>query len=116
MHEDEQRRPSGAEKCIACRRSAATVGGMSGETIRVHVSGYLEYRVDNPAALIDASKFTPQQLDPEGKSNLGSVDPRVWELLGTALVVEVSKGARFTEPPGASQVDSKIQYSLSPSS
>jgi len=87
---------------------------MSTETIKIHVSGWLEYRIDNPAALIDASKFTPQQLDPEGKSNLGSADPRVWEELRNALLVEVSKGARFPEPPGAIQVDSKIRYGLGP--
>jgi hypothetical protein len=87
---------------------------MSDETIKIYVSGWLEYRVDNPAALIDASKFTPQQLDPEGKSNLGTADPRVWEVLGNALLVEVSKGAQFAEPPGATRVDSKIGYSLGP--
>lgn len=45
----------------------------------MYLSGYVEYQIDNPAAVVDASKFTPQELDPEGKSNLGTVDPRAWE-------------------------------------
>ena len=83
-------------------------------TTKVYVSGWLEYRVDNPAALIDASKFTPQELDPNQASNLGSVDQRVWAELGNALLVEVAKGTKFTVPPGTTSIDNKITFSLSP--
>lgn len=84
------------------------------ETVKVYVSGWLEFRIDNPAALVDASKFTPEQLDPERASNLHEIDNRVWGELGNAIVVEVAKAAQSTEPPGVTQVDSSMSYSLSP--
>jgi hypothetical protein len=33
-------------------------------------SGWVEYEIDNPEPLGDASASTPDEIDPEGKSNL----------------------------------------------
>lgn len=40
------------------------------QTIRVQVSAWLEYQIDSSNALGDAGAFTPNELDPEGKTNL----------------------------------------------
>mgnify|MGYP006057292551 CR=1 FL=1 len=63
--------------------------------IRVHVSGHMDYAIDNPAALIDASTFTPEQFD-----NLRSMDPEVWKQLSVAFAMEFSKRLRQPDPPG----------------
>jgi hypothetical protein len=83
-------------------------------TVRVYLSGYVEYQIDNPAAVVDASKFTPQELDPEGKSNLGTVDPRAWEDINNAVLVEVAKGTKYPTPPGLTGGINAIKYSLAP--
>lgn len=78
------------------------------QTVRVQVSAWLEYRIDNPNALGDAGAFTPEEIDPEGKSNLRSVPPEVYRMTNTALILEVAKrsaaeGLKIPHPtiPGA---------------
>jgi hypothetical protein len=80
-------------------------------THKVYVSGWLEYRIDNPNALGDASAFTPDELDPGGKTNLRSVPPEAYRQTSTALVIEVAKrsaaeGLNIPHPaiPGATFV------------
>jgi hypothetical protein len=84
------------------------------ETVRVYLSGYAEYQIDSSAAVVDASKFTPQELDPEAKSNLGTVDPRAWEDLKNAVLVEVAKETLYPTPPGLTGGINAIKYSLAP--
>jgi len=86
-------------------------------TIRVYASGWIDYEVENPAALVDASKFTPTELDPSGTSDLSQVPESAWCQIPTTLIVEVSK--RFGRnppplPPGARIADQQITYGLQP--
>jgi hypothetical protein len=82
--------------------------------VRVYLSGYVEYQIDNPAAFVDPSKFTHQALDPDGKSNLGTVDQRAWEGIKNAVLVEVAKGTRYPTPPGLTSGINAIKDSLAP--
>ena len=88
------------------RTQGATIGPVT--AMRVYVSGYLEYRIDNPAALIDASKFTPEEF------GLTGIDPKTWEQLDNALVTEVAKATSHGAPPGTTFLDNALQYSLEP--
>ena len=88
------------------RTQGATIGPVT--AMRVYVSGYLEYRIDNPAALIDASKFTPEEF------GLTGIDPRTWEQLDNALLTEVAKATSHGAPPGTTFLDNALQYSLEP--
>ncbi|MCV7091146.1 hypothetical protein [Mycobacterium interjectum] len=81
------------------------------QTIRVQVSAWLEYQIDNPNALGDAGAFTPDELDPDGKTNLRSVPPELYRQPATALIIEVAKrsaaeGIKIPHPtiPGATLV------------
>jgi hypothetical protein len=75
---------------------------------KVYVSGWLEYRIDNPNALGDASAFTPNEVDPEHKTNLQSVPEWMYRLDAAALVLEVGKRFQLPRPtiPGATCVNS----------
>jgi hypothetical protein len=90
------------------------------QVVRVYVSGWVEYEIDNPNALADASAFTPDELDPEGKSNLRSVPPAMYRSLAVALLLEVSKKFRFWDAagrdvPGATFVQSGgVSLTLAP--
>jgi hypothetical protein len=92
------------------------------QTIRVQVSAWLEYRVDNPAALGDAGAFTPDELDPEGKSNLRSVPTEAYRVPTTALIIELAKrsaaeGLRIPHPaiPGATFLQAgSTQFNIIP--
>lgn len=84
------------------------------ETVKVYVSGWLEFRVDNPAALSDAARFTPNEL-PDPSHVLADVPGQAWD--ANALLVEVSKRATLNPPPvppGTELVDRHISYTLSP--
>jgi hypothetical protein len=61
----------------------------------VYVSGWLEYQIDHPNALADAAAFTPDELDPEGKTNLRSVPDAVYHQAPIALCLEVGKRLRM---------------------
>jgi hypothetical protein len=87
------------------------------QNIKIYVSGWYEYRIDNPGALVDASKYTPEELDPTGAAGLHDMPPSVWEDIGNALLTEVSKLRLQNpppEPPGAIQVDSGVRWGLAP--
>jgi hypothetical protein len=86
-------------------------------TIKLYVSGWYECRVENPAALVDAAKFTPQELDPSRATVLHNAPPEVWEQLGNALLTEVTKLRAQNPPPappGATMVDQRISWGMSP--
>jgi hypothetical protein len=61
------------------------------QVVRLYVSGWLEYQIDNPNALGDAAAFTPEELDPEGKTNLRSVPNAAYQQPPLALCLEVGK-------------------------
>jgi hypothetical protein len=75
------------------------------QRITVYVSGWLEYEVDNPAALADAAAFTPDELDPDGSTNLRSVPNAAYQQPPVALCLEVGKrlgrGLQGPAVPGA---------------
>jgi hypothetical protein len=86
-------------------------------TIRVYVSGWVDYEVENPVALVDASSFTPAELDPAGTGDLAQVPTSAWSQIPTALIVEVSKRAAQNPappPPGVRVTDQHITYGLQP--
>jgi hypothetical protein len=75
------------------------------QRITVYVSGWLEYEVDNPAALADAAGFTPGELDPDGSTNLRSMPNAAYQQPPVALCLEVGKrlgrGLHGPAVPGA---------------
>lgn len=82
--------------------------------MKVYINGYFEYRVDNPAALADAARFTPSEVADDAGA-LGAVPAEAWD--ANALLVEVSKRAALNPPPpppGTEMVDQQINWSLAP--
>ena len=80
-------------------------------TMKIYVSGWYEYSIDNPAALVDASQFTPEEF------GLDNVPSAVWQDICKALLTEVTKSRAMNpppEPPGATMVDSKVRWGLTP--
>jgi hypothetical protein len=85
--------------------------------MKIYVSGWYEYQIDNPGALVDASKYTPEELDPTGARGLYGVPSSAWEDIGIALMTEVSKRATQNPappPPGVTMVNQHIRWSPAP--
>lgn len=85
--------------------------------MRIYVSGWYEYQIDNPGALVDASKYTPEELDPTGAHGLHEVPSSVWADIGIALMTEVSKRATQNPPPtppGVTMVNQSISWGSTP--
>jgi hypothetical protein len=86
----------------------------------VYFSGWVEYEIDNPNALGDASASTPDEIDPEGKSNLRSVPQELYRIPSWALMLGVGKRFRMwnaapTDVPGATYKRyGGINFSLQP--
>ena len=80
-----------------------------GIKIRIHVNGHMDYEIDNPEALVDASTFTSQQHDA-----LKDVPPEVWQNLSNALVTEVVQRITRVDPPGVRNIDSSLSYKAGP--
>ncbi len=86
-------------------------------TVKIYVSGWIEYEVANPEALIDASRFTPSELDPSGTAGLSDAPDAVWSDVSHALLVEVSKRAAqypAPPPPGIARIENNLTYGLAP--
>jgi hypothetical protein len=75
------------------------------QRVTVYVSGWLEYQIDNPNAVADAAAFTPDELDPDGNTNLRSVPKAAYQQPPVALCLEVGKrlgrGLQGPAVPGA---------------
>jgi hypothetical protein len=83
-------------------------------TIKIHISGWYEYRIDNREALIDSAKLTPTEVDPDNAAGFHDMPPQVWEDLGLALITTVTMLQTqnpLPPPPGATMGDSNISWS-----